>query len=208
MPVQVFCDGSCLKNPGGPGAWAAVIIYPDGARMHIAQPHSDTTNNRMELSAAINGLRALEGETGVVDLFVDSQYVLRGATEWLPGWKRNGWRTREGGEVKNVDLWMELDAAMRELQVRWTWVRGHAGHENNELADQLAKAAARTQEGTQLFLRPDDPMPEAPDGAAKPKKGPVDLCAGWSDAQLAAAVRLALGEANGKIVRVRERLRG
>jgi ribonuclease HI len=137
--VEIHTDGACLGNPG-PGGWAALLRWHDTERELVgAEPQ--TTNNRMELAAAIAALEALREPCAVV-LHTDSQYVQKGISEWLPGWKRKAWRTAAGEPVKNADLWRKLDAASQPHQVQWRWVRGHAGHVDNERVDQLARAAA------------------------------------------------------------------
>jgi ribonuclease HI len=138
--VTIYTDGACLGNPG-PGGWAALLDDGDGRR-ELSGFEPATTNNRMELRAAVEGLRAL-GEPSDVDLHTDSQYLKNGMAEWLPRWKRNGWRTADKKPVKNVDLWQTLDALASGHVVRWHWVRGHAGHPENERCDELANDAIR-----------------------------------------------------------------
>ncbi|WP_372965136.1 ribonuclease HI [Marinobacter sp.] len=133
--VVIYTDGACKGNPG-PGGWGVVLRY-GGAEKKMHGGESLTTNNRMELIAAIQGLRALNRNCKV-DLYTDSQYVRKGITEWMAGWKRNGWKTAARKPVKNADLWQELDAESARHQVTWHWVKGHAGHPGNELADELA----------------------------------------------------------------------
>ncbi|HET6604623.1 MAG TPA: ribonuclease HI [Xanthomonadaceae bacterium] len=137
--VRIHTDGACLGNPG-PGGWAALLRY-NGSEREISGAAPATTNNRMELSAAIFALEALT-EPCRVDLHTDSQYVQRGISEWLQGWKSRNWRTASGAPVKNVDLWQRLDAAAARHRVVWHWVRGHAGDRDNERVDVLARAAA------------------------------------------------------------------
>ena len=141
--VQLFTDGGCSGNPG-PGGWAFVLRHPaSGKELERAGAERDTTNNRMELTAVIRGLAALKRRSRV-ELVSDSVYVGRGLSEWLPKWKANGWRRREGKrfkEVKNEDLWRELDQLLAKHDVRFTHVRGHAGHPENERCDTLAVAA-------------------------------------------------------------------
>ncbi len=138
-PVEIHTDGACLGNPG-PGGWAALLRY-GGAEREISGSDPATTNNRMELMAAIAALEALKSPCAVV-LHSDSKYVLQGISEWMPGWKRKGWKTAGGGAVKNQDLWQRLDAAAALHRVQWQWVKGHAGHADNERVDQLARRAA------------------------------------------------------------------
>lgn len=140
MPkVKLYTDGGAEPNPGT-GGWAAVALFGDsGEQVELSGGAERTTNNRMELTAAIEGLEAL-AEGSVVDLYTDSVYLRRGITEWLAGWRKSGWRRRDGQPVKNVDLWRRLAEVVTRRQVRWHWVRGHAGDEHNERADALASA--------------------------------------------------------------------
>ena len=136
--VQLITDGACLGNPG-PGGWACVLRYNDHKRELVgSEPH--TTNNRMELTAVIEGLKALKEQCGA-EVITDSQYVKNGITQWIHGWKRNGWRTADKKPVKNADLWMRLDELAQAHDVRWHWVRGHDGHPENERCDELANRA-------------------------------------------------------------------
>lgn len=139
--VVIHTDGACLGNPG-PGGWAAVLSY-GGRERELSGAEPDTTNNRMELMAAIAALEALS-RSCTVSLYTDSRYVQQGIGEWLPRWKARGWRTADGKLVKNQDLWQRLSDAAARHQVSWHWVRGHAGHAENERVDQLARAAAET----------------------------------------------------------------
>jgi len=133
--VTIYTDGACQGNPG-PGGWAAVLRYGSHER-EILGGEKATTNNRMELQAALEALRALN-EPCQITLFTDSEYLKKGITEWLPNWKRRNWR-RKGGKLANVDLWMKLDEEMVRHEVHWRWVRGHAGNTMNERVDRLAK---------------------------------------------------------------------
>ena len=133
--VEIHTDGACLGNPG-PGGWAALLRYGAHER-ELAGAEADTTNNRMELMAAISALESLT-EGCSVELYTDSQYVQKGISEWLPSWKKRGWMTADRKPVKNADLWRELEAAVAGHDVTWHWVRGHDGHAGNERADQLA----------------------------------------------------------------------
>ena len=137
--VEIHTDGACLGNPG-PGGWAALLRHA-GRERELAGGETETTNNRMELMAAIMALEALKSPCEV-ELSTDSQYVQKGIGEWLPNWIRRGWKTAGGDPVKNQDLWQRLDAAAKPHKVQWKWVKGHAGHVENERVDQLARAAA------------------------------------------------------------------
>lgn len=133
--VVLYTDGACRGNPG-PGGWGVWLLYGDHRKeLHGGEPQ--TTNNRMELMAAIAGLEALKRPC-TVSLYTDSQYVRKGITQWIHGWKRNGWKTASKQPVKNRDLWQRLDQQMHKHQVEWHWVKGHAGVEGNERADALA----------------------------------------------------------------------
>jgi ribonuclease HI len=134
--VVIYTDGACSGNPG-PGGWGAILTAGQHER-EICGGEPATTNNRMELTAAIRALEALKRPCRV-ELHTDSQYVRQGITEWLAGWKQRGWRTADKKPVKNEDLWRELDAARSRHQVSWRWVKGHAGHPMNERADALAR---------------------------------------------------------------------
>ena len=136
--VEIFTDGACSGNPG-PGGWAAILRYGEAER-EISGAEPATTNNRMELFAAIAALEALKRPCHV-NLYTDSQYLRDGITRWLPLWKARGWRTADKKPVKNIDLWQRLDAAAAPHRVEWHWVRGHAGHPENDRADALARAA-------------------------------------------------------------------
>jgi ribonuclease HI len=139
--VQLFTDGACLGNPG-PGGWAAILRWNDHEK-ELAGGYSRTTNNRMEILAAIEGLAALTRPCEV-ELFTDSKYLMDAIEKgWLRGWKRNGWKTSAKKPVKNQDLWVRLDPLLARHTVRWHWVRGHSGHPENERCDALAKAAAQ-----------------------------------------------------------------
>jgi ribonuclease HI len=133
--VEIFTDGACSPNPG-PGGWGAVLRY-GGREKEIYGGEPATTNNRMEIMAAIRGLESLT-RPSFVHVHTDSVYLRNGITRWLPGWKRNGWKTSDKKPVKNADLWTRLDSAARDHTVEWFWVKGHAGHPENERADELA----------------------------------------------------------------------
>jgi ribonuclease HI len=134
--VIVHTDGACSGNPG-PGGWGAILKFGD-VEKELKGGEPDTTNNRMELLAAISALEAMKKPVSM-DLYTDSQYVRGGITSWIHNWKRNGWKTADRKPVKNADLWQRLDAALKGHTVRWHWVKGHAGHAENERADQLAR---------------------------------------------------------------------
>ncbi|MBO6836080.1 MAG: ribonuclease HI [Alphaproteobacteria bacterium] len=136
--VEVFTDGACSGNPG-PGGWGAVMRWGDHER-ELSGGEEDTTNNRMELMAAIAALEALKRPVSV-RITTDSTYVRDGITKWIHGWKRNGWKTAAKKPVKNADLWQRLEAAAARHRVEWDWVKGHAGHPENERADELARMA-------------------------------------------------------------------
>ena len=133
--VRIYTDGACKGNPG-PGGWGALLQF-DGREKELCGGEPATTNNRMELTAVIRALQALRRRCEV-DLYTDSQYVQKGISEWVASWKRRGWKTADKKPVKNVDLWLELDRLAGGHDIRWHWVRGHAGHAENERADQLA----------------------------------------------------------------------
>ncbi|KFZ28839.1 ribonuclease H [Pseudidiomarina atlantica] len=137
--VHIYTDGSCLGNPG-PGGYGVVIEYGKHHK-ELAEGYQLTTNNRMEMLAAIKALQALKEPCKVV-LTSDSQYLKQGIESWIHNWKRNGWRTSAKKAVKNADLWQALDAACQRHQIKWEWVKGHAGHPQNERCDELARAAA------------------------------------------------------------------
>jgi ribonuclease HI len=133
--INIYTDGACKGNPG-PGGWGAVLEC-DGEEKELYGGERATTNNRMELTAVIEALAALKRPCRIV-LHTDSQYVQKGITEWLRGWKARGWRTAAKEPVKNVDLWKKLDEAVQDHHIRWVWVKGHSGHDGNERADALA----------------------------------------------------------------------
>jgi ribonuclease HI len=142
--VEIWTDGACSGNPG-PGGWGAILRFGDRAK-ELCGGEQLTTNNRMELTAAISALEALKRDCEV-DLHTDSQYLRQGVTGWMFGWKKNGWRTADRKPVKNEDLWRRLDEATARHKIDWRWVKGHAGDEMNERADELARA------GMKPFLR-------------------------------------------------------
>ncbi len=136
--VSLFTDGACSGNPG-PGGWGVLLRY-NGNEKELSGGEKETTNNRMELTAAVKGLNALK-ESCRVDLYTDSEYLKNGVTQWMPQWKKNGWRTSSKKDVRNKDLWLEIDALMGRHDVHFHWVRGHSGHEENERVDRLARNA-------------------------------------------------------------------
>jgi ribonuclease HI len=145
--LKIYTDGACSGNPG-PGGWGVVIEAPSG-RQELSGHHADTTNNRMELQAAIEALKNTEGS---IEIHTDSNYVKDGITLWMTRWKKNGWRTASNKDVKNQDLWQILDALCAQRDVTWIWVRGHAGDPGNDRADFLARHAI-VQEMMQAGLR-------------------------------------------------------
>ncbi len=143
--VEVFTDGACSGNPG-PGGWGVLLRWR-GEERELWGGESDTTNNRMELMAAIMALESLRRSVPVI-LYTDSTYVRDGITKWIIAWKQKGWRTASKKPVKNVDLWQRLDAALAEHEIDWRWVKGHAGHPENERADELARRGISDPEGS------------------------------------------------------------
>lgn len=138
--VNIFTDGSCQRNPGGAGGIGIVLRYGKN-EICVSEGYFRTTNNRMEMLAAIRGLQCLNRPCDVV-LYSDSQYLIKGVTQWMKAWKRKGWKTVDKKPVKNQDLWIELDKLIERHSVRWIWVKGHAGHSENEVCDVLAKKAS------------------------------------------------------------------
>ncbi len=140
--IEVFTDGACSGNPG-PGGWGVILRYK-GTEKELSGGAPETTNNRMELTAVIEALKALKRECDVV-IHTDSRYVMDGVQQWLPNWKQNGWKTsNKKSPVKNVDLWQELDSLLQKHNIRWIWVKGHNGHEENERVDKLARDFAKS----------------------------------------------------------------
>lgn len=149
--VQLITDGACLGNPG-PGGWAAILRFNEHKKeLWGSEPH--TTNNRMELRAAIEGLRALR-ENCAVEVVTDSEYLKNGITTWIHGWKRKGWMTASKKPVVNQDLWKALDEQVNRHQTTWSWTKGHADHSDNNRCDELASRAAREQSGSDLDSHP------------------------------------------------------
>ena len=164
--VTIYTDGGCIGNPG-PGGWAAVLLYGDAVR-ELSGRYRNTTNNRMELRAAIEALNTLKRPCAV-DLYTDSEYLRLGITEWIAGWQRRGWKTAGKQPVKNQDLWQMLLAAVSRHEtaggVAWRWTKGHAGDRWNEVVDQLANTAARSVTAA-------DPADEQPGSPAAPSSPP------------------------------------
>jgi ribonuclease HI len=138
--VEIFTDGACKGNPG-PGGWAALLRY-NGVEKLFSGGERQTTNNRMEMTAAIKALETLKRPCRVI-VHTDSQYLRQGITQWLANWKRRGWKTSQGTAVKNEDLWRRLDAVAARHEIEWQWVAGHSGHHENTIVDEAASAAAR-----------------------------------------------------------------
>jgi ribonuclease HI len=136
--VDIFTDGACSGNPG-PGGWGTILRTGEHEK-ELSGGEAATTNNRMELTAVIRGLEALK-RSSAVTIHTDSRYVMDGVTQWMPRWKKNGWKTADKKPVKNEDLWRELDALCAKHELQWRWVRGHSGHPENERADALARGA-------------------------------------------------------------------
>lgn len=155
--IIIATDGACSGNPG-PGGWGTILILEDHGevikRKHISGGEPDTTNNRMEIMAAIKGLEALQTTRLPVTVISDSQYVVKGMTEWLPGWKARGWKASSGKPVENRDVWERLDGLAQSYDVSWQWVRGHNGHPLNEEADLLASSEAQRIAHMQMVDKP------------------------------------------------------
>ena len=166
--IAIFTDGACSGNPG-PGGWACIVATPDGRVRELGGGERATTNNRMEMSGVLEGLRAVAPLPGVVVVHSDSTYVIDGITSWILGWKRRGWKTAAGEAVKNEDLWRALDAAVAARGprgVEWRWVRGHDGHDANERCDEIAVAYSH---GTSIELY-DGPLLSYPHGSLAPSE--------------------------------------
>jgi len=138
--IEIYTDGACLGNPGN-GGYGAILMYK-GHKKEISGGEKDTTNNRMEMRAAIEALRSLKKSSQVI-LYTDSKYVMDGITSWINSWKKNNWRTANRKPVKNADLWQDLDAEVAKHKIQWVWVKGHSGNHYNELVDELARKAAQ-----------------------------------------------------------------
>jgi len=182
--IVVFCDGAAKGNPG-PGGWGAVIATPGGRVRELGGRSAHTTNNKMELTAAIRGLSAIRDQEGAVEIYTDSVYVINGIREWIWGWRRRGWKTADGGDVQNQDLWQELDglAAPRGRSLSWHHVRGHVGIPGNERVDSIADGLARGQD-VRLYDGPLDAYEiaifDVPDDTSVPKRSPRSASAGKS----------------------------
>lgn len=150
--IDIFTDGSCLGNPGAGGI--GVLLRYKAHEKKISQGYFLTTNNRMELLAVITALKSLK-EPCVVNLYSDSQYMKNGITQWIFNWRKNNWKTSAGKAVKNQDLWIALDQAVQSHQIHWQWVKGHNGHEENEICDQLAKQGAENPTLQDVGYKPD-----------------------------------------------------
>ncbi len=139
--IEIYTDGACSGNPG-PGGWGAVLLYKEH-RKEISGGVKETTNNRMEMQAVIEALKTLKKESAKMVVYTDSKYVLTGISEWIHGWKKNGWKNAAKKPIKNIDLWQELDAEVAKHEIKWVWVKGHNGNKYNEIADKLACDAVR-----------------------------------------------------------------
>lgn len=157
--VIAYADGACKGNPG-PGGWGVLLQHPDGTQVELWGGEADTTNNRMELTAAIRALASLPADSRV-EVWTDSSYVQKGITEWISGWKKRQWRKADGKAVQNADLWQALDQQSQRHQVSWHWVRGHNGHPGNEAADQLANRGVTDPQGPQALANPAPQPPQA-----------------------------------------------
>lgn len=179
LVIVIFTDGACSGNPG-PGGWACVIALPEGRVFELAGRADATTNNRMEMTAVISGLRAVRENAGPVLVNTDSAYIVDGITKWIVGWKRRGWTTAANEPVKNEDLWRELDAltsARGKGGVEWRWVRGHDGHDANERCDELAVALTHRKHislyaGPLLGYPHGSLLPSAPQARPERPRGP------------------------------------
>ena len=175
MPIIVFTDGAAKGNPG-PGGWGAIVVTPDQHVTELGGGSPHTTNNKMELGGAIAALQHVGNQPGPVAIYTDSTYVIQGITQWVWGWRKRGWKTSQGGDVLNRDLWEQLSSlvgARPSGDVQWHWVRGHVGTPGNERADEISVAFA-LQEPADLYVGPLDgyalPILELPDDTALPKR--------------------------------------
>lgn len=205
--ITIYTDGSCLKNPGGPGGWGAVINTPS-KQILASGCEPDTTNNRMEMIAALSAVRLAKKVSGKIKitLYTDSQYVQNGMMSWLAGWKRRGWVSSTGSAVLNRDLWEELDRECADLAIDWKWVRGHNGNPNNELANTLAQTAARRQQGSYQEISPEDIQQCETENVSTKRRSIVtlELDLKCSDEKIGEQIRIALIASRGKSIRIRE----
>ena len=143
--IEIYTDGACSGNPG-PGGWASVVLA-DNQEIHLSGGEKLTTNNRMEFSAVINALQKVQSDSNLsnreIILYIDSQYVKNGITDWIKNWKKNGWKTAAKKPVKNQELWIQLDSLVSVMKIEWLWVKGHSGNKYNEICDQLAVNAGK-----------------------------------------------------------------
>lgn len=176
VPIIVFTDGAAKGNPG-PGGWGAIVLTPDERVTELGGGSPHTTNNKMELSGAIAALRHVAREPGPLAIYTDSTYVIQGVTQWVWGWRKRGWKTAQGGDVLNRDLWEDLSslAGARGRELEWRWVRGHAGTPGNERVDEIAVSFS-LQRPTELYDGPLEryalPILQLPDDTALPKRAP------------------------------------
>ena len=147
--VNIYTDGACSGNPG-PGGWGVVMRWK-GQEKEMSGFEAATTNNRMELMAVIHALESLKRGVGLVNVHTDSKYVMDGATKWMHGWKRNGWKTGAKKAVKNQDLWQQLDGSLKEHTIEWFWVKGHSGHPENDRCDELARMAIQDMKNSRVM---------------------------------------------------------
>ena len=147
--VDIYTDGACSGNPG-PGGWGVVMRWK-GKEKELAGSEDDTTNNRMELMAAIQGLERLKRGVDRVRIHTDSTYVKDGITKWIHGWKKNGWKTAAKKPVKNQDMWQRLDEALKDHDIEWHWIKGHSGHPENERCDEMARLAIKQLKDSQVM---------------------------------------------------------
>ena len=181
LPIIAFTDGAAKGNPG-PGGWGAVIVTPDSRVRELGGGAPHTTNNRMEMSGAIAALQFIANQPGPVAIYTDSTYLIQGITQWIHGWRKRGWKTAEGAEVLNRELWEQLSnlIAVRDVRVEWHWVRGHVGTPGNERADQISVAFAQ-QQPPDLYAGSlsDYPLPllELPEDTTLPKRKPTQRAA-------------------------------
>ena len=205
--IVIHTDGSCLKNPEGPGGCAFILELADGTVIECAQASASTTNNRMEMQAAINALQVLESvayEGADIELVSDSQYVVKGATEWIHGWKRRDWVNAAGESVANRDLWRQIDDLTFGKKISWKWVRGHAGHAYNEHVDKLASRAAREQQAHYYeYASIEQMLDQARTNNPRRIQTTLLIDTDMSDDAIAQAVREQIAKSKGRSFRVR-----